>query len=447
MFDKILIANRGEIALRVIRSCRELEIRTVAVYSECDADSLHVRFADEAICIGPPPSARSYLNIGNIISAAEISDADAIHPGYGFLAENPQFARICQQCKIEFIGPPAEVIEKMGDKAEAKRTAQSLGVPVIPGSDGPVATIDDGLAVANECGFPVLIKAVAGGGGRGMRLVETPADFENLWRAAATEAEMAFGNSSLYVEKCLHDPKHIEIQIMGDKHGNAVHVGERDCSVQRRRQKLIEETPCVLLPEAVRREMTECAVRLTKATGYVGAGTIEFLWDRKDHFYFMEMNTRLQVEHPVTETVTLWDLVKEQISIAAGEPLSRRQEDITFIGHSIECRINAEDPDRNFLPSPGKLTTYHQPGGSGVRVDSHAYQEYVMPPNYDSLMGKLIVRARDRDEAIRRMTRCLDEYIIEGVKTTIPFHRKMMQNARFRSGDFGIQFLEQDFGL
>ncbi|MCX7014663.1 MAG: acetyl-CoA carboxylase biotin carboxylase subunit [Candidatus Sumerlaeota bacterium] len=447
MFDKILIANRGEIALRVIRSCRELEIPSVAVYSECDADSLHVRFADEAICIGPPPSAQSYLNIGNIISAAEISDADAIHPGYGFLAENPQFARICRQCQIEFIGPPAEVIEKMGDKAEAKRTAQSLGVPVIPGSDGRVATIEEGLAVANECGLPVLIKAVAGGGGRGMRLVETPAEFEHSWRAAATEAELAFGNSALYIEKYLHDPKHIEIQVMGDKHGNAVHVGERDCSVQRRRQKLIEETPCVLLPDSVRREMAECALRLAKAVQYVGAGTIEFLWDRKDRFYFMEMNTRLQVEHPVTESVTLWDLVKEQISIAAGEPLSRRQEDISFIGHSIECRINAEDPERNFLPCPGKLTTYHQPGGSGVRVDSHAYQEYVMPPHYDSLMGKLIVRAHDRDEAIRRMIRCLDEYIIEGVKTTIPFHLKMMQNARFRGGDFGIKFLEQDFGL
>ena len=447
MFEKILIANRGEIALRVIRSCRELGIRTVAVYSESDADSLHVRFADEDICIGPAPSSASYLNIPNIISAAEISDAEAIHPGYGFLAENAQFARICRECRIEFIGPPPEVIEKMGDKAEAKRTVQALGVPVIPGSDGPVATVEEGLAVAHEWGFPVLIKASAGGGGRGMRLVQTPAQFEPCFLAASAEALKAFGDGTLYVEKCLHDPKHIEIQIMADKHGNVVHVGERDCSVQRRRQKLIEETPCVMLPQHLRERMAETATQVARAVGYVGAGTVEFLWDRGESFYFMEMNTRLQVEHPVTEIVTLWDLVKEQISIAAGEPLSRRQEDVTFGGHAMECRINAEDPERDFIPSPGKLTTYHQPGGSGVRVDSHAYQEYVVPPHYDSLIGKLIVRARDRDEAIRRMIRCLDEYIIEGVKTTIPFHLRMMENARFRSGDFGIRFLEEDFGL
>ncbi len=447
MINKILIANRGEIALRVIRSCRELGIKTVAVYSTRDADSLHVRFADEDVCIGPPPVSQSYLNIPNIISAAEVCDADAIHPGYGFLSENAQFARVCKECRIEFIGPPAEVIEKMGDKAAARRTVMAVGVPTVPGSEGVVETVEEGLAAAAECGYPVFIKAAAGGGGRGMRLVRTPDEFEMNFQAASGEALLAFGDGSVYVEKYLNNPKHIEFQIMADKYGNVVHVGERDCSVQRRRQKLIEETPCSILPDSMRQRMGEAAVLVAKSAGYVGAGTVEFLWDQGENFYFIEMNTRLQVEHPVTEVVTVWDLVKEQISIAAGEPLSRRQEDIVFYGHAIECRINAEDPAKNFMPSVGKIITYHQPGGSGVRVDSHAYQEYSVPPDYDSMIGKLIVRAADRDEAIRRMIRCLDEYIIEGIKTTIPFHLELMENARFRRGDFGIQFLSDDFGL
>lgn len=447
MFSKILIANRGEIALRIIRSCKEMGIRTVAVYSEADADSLHVRFADEDVCIGPPVSAGSYLNIHNIISAAEVTDAEAIHPGYGFLSENAQFARVCRQCRIAFIGPSPEAIEKMGDKAEAKRTAKAAGVPVIPGSDGPVDSVEEGLAAAHKVGFPVLVKASAGGGGRGMRLVMSPGDFEMNYRAASAEAQKAFGNGELYVEKCLIDPKHIEVQIMADSHGNVVHVGERDCSVQRRRQKLIEETPCSILPEKIRKRMTDSAIKLAKHTGYVGAGTVEFLWDKADNFYFMEMNTRLQVEHPITEVVTTWDLVKEQILIANGQKLSRRQEDIKFLGHAIECRINAEDPERNFMPSPGMITAYHQPSGSGVRVDSHMYQTYSVPPNYDSLIGKVIVRASDRTEAIQRMIRCLDEYVIEGIKTTIPFHGKMMHNEGFRKGDFGVQFLEKELGL
>ena len=363
MFSKILIANRGEIALRIIRSCKEMGIRTVAVYSEADADSLHVRFADEDVCIGPPVSAGSYLNIHNIISAAEVTDAEAIHPGYGFLSENAQFARVCRQCRIAFIGPSPEAIEKMGDKAEAKRTAKAAGVPVIPGSDGPVDSVEEGLAAAHKVGFPVLVKASAGGGGRGMRLVMSPGDFEMNYRAASAEAQKAFGNGELYVEKCLIDPKHIEVQIMADSHGNVVHVGERDCSVQRRRQKLIEETPCSILPEKIRKRMTDSAIKLAKHTGYVGAGTVEFLWDKADNFYFMEMNTRLQVEHPITEVVTTWDLVKEQILIANGQKLSRKQEDIKFLGHAIECRINAEDPARNFMPSPGMITAYHQPSG------------------------------------------------------------------------------------
>mgnify|MGYP001024831532 CR=1 FL=1 len=447
MFNKILIANRGEIALRIIRSCKEMGIRTVAVYSEADADSLHVRFADEDVCIGPPASAGSYLNIHNIISAAEVTDAEAIHPGYGFLSENAQFARVCRQCRIAFIGPSPETIEKMGDKAEAKRTAKAAGVPVIPGSDGPVNSIEEGLAAAKACGYPVLVKASAGGGGRGMRLIQSPAEFETNYRAASAEAQKAFGNGELYVEKCLVDPKHIEIQIMADSHGNVVHAGERDCSIQRRRQKLIEESPCSILPEKIRRRMTDAAVKLAKHTGYVGAGTIEFLWDKGSEFYFMEMNTRLQVEHPVTEVITTWDLVKEQIAIAAGEKLSRRQDDIKFLGHAIECRINAEDPARNFIPSPGTITTYHQPSGSGVRVDSHVYQSYRVPSNYDSLIGKLIARGSDRKETIQRMIRCLDEYVIEGIKTTIPFHMQMMANERFQKGDFGVQFLEKELGM
>lgn len=447
MFSKILIANRGEIALRIIRSCKEMGIRTVAVYSEADADSLHVRFADEDVCIGPANSAESYLNIHNIITAAEVTDAEAIHPGYGFLSENAQFARVCRQCRITFIGPPPEAIERMGDKAEAKRTARAAGVPVIPGSDGPVLSIDDGIAAAEKVGFPVLVKASAGGGGRGMRLVQTPAEFEQNFRAASAEAQKAFGNGELYVEKCLTDPKHIEVQILADTHGNVVHLGERDCSIQRRRQKLIEESPCAILPEKIRRRMTDAACKLAKHTGYVGAGTVEFLWDKDDNFYFMEMNTRLQVEHPVTEMITTWDLVKEQIRIAAGERLSRRQDEIKFLGHAIECRINAEDPDRNFIPSPGTITTFHQPSGSGVRVDSHVYQSYRVPPNYDSMIGKIIVRGIDREEAIRRMSRCLDEFFIEGIKTTIPFHVKMMQDERFEKGNFGVQFLETEFGL
>lgn len=442
MFRKVLIANRGEIALRVIRACRELGISTVAVYSEADSDSLHVRFADEDVCIGPGPSPQSYLNIANIISAAEVSDAEAIHPGYGFLAENPHFAEICQECNIKFIGPSPEAIRLMGDKAKAKETVRKAGVPVIPGSDGVVDNITEAQHEARRLGYPVIIKAVAGGGGRGMRIVKSDAELVESFPMAQAEAEKAFGKAELYLEKYIVNPKHIEFQLLADEHGNIVHLGERDCSIQRRHQKLIEETPCPIMTEELRRRMGRAAVRAAEAVNYTSAGTIEFLLDRNGEFYFMEMNTRIQVEHPITEEVTRIDIVKEQIKIAAGEPLSFQQKDIRFMGHAIECRINAEDPDNDFKPNPGRVTAFHVPGGPGIRVDSHVYNEYIIPPFYDSLLAKLIAWGRNRKEAIARLKRALDEFVIEGVKTTIPFHQEVISSEAFKQGDFGTNFIE-----
>jgi acetyl-CoA carboxylase biotin carboxylase subunit len=442
MFRKILIANRGEIALRVIRACKELGVRTVAVYSEADANSLHVKFADEDVCIGPAQSSESYLNIARIISAAEITDAEAIHPGYGFLAENAHFAELCASCKIKFIGPKPDVIAKMGDKAMAKKTMRDAGVPCIPGSAGLVSDIEEARSIADEIGYPVIIKASAGGGGRGMRIAHTPIALSSALATAQAEAEKAFGNAGVYIEKYIENPKHVEVQILGDEHGNVVYLGERDCSIQRRHQKLVEESPCPVMDPDTRRKLGEAAVRAAEAVGYENAGTIEFLMDEKKNFYFMEMNTRIQVEHPVTEMVTLFDIVQAQIKIAAGEPLSIRQEDVVFMGHAIECRVNAEDPSRNFIPSPGLITTYHVPGGPGLRVDSHCYEEYVIPPHYDSMIAKLIAWAPTRDECIRRMERALDEFVIEGVATTIPFQLKVMRSEEFRKGTFGTSFVE-----
>ncbi len=444
MFKKILIANRGEIALRVIRACKELGISTVAVFSEADRDSLHVRFADQSVCIGPAGSGKSYLNIAAIISAAEITDADAIHPGYGFLAENEDFAEICGKCQITFIGPTPEVISKMGDKAEAKRTMRNAGVPVVPGSDGIVNSVEEALSIVQEMEYPVIIKAVAGGGGRGMRIANNDNELKISYLTARSEAENAFGNPDVYIEKYIKSPKHVEIQILGDNHGNAIHLGERDCSVQRRHQKLIEETPCAIMTDELRNKMGGAAVDAAKAVGYSGAGTIEFLLDKENmKFYFMEMNTRVQVEHPVSEEVTHIDIIKEQIKAAAGEKLQYKQKDIHIVGHSIECRINAEDPERDFMPSPGKIIHYHQAGGPGVRVDSHSYEEYSIPPYYDSMIAKLIVWAPTRIEAIKRMQRALDEYIIEGIKTTIPFHQSILTAEEFLGGKFGTDFLER----
>jgi len=445
VFNKVLIANRGEIALRIIRACRELGIKTVAVFSEADVDSLHVRFADEDICIGKAAGADSYLNIARIISAAEITDADAIHPGYGFLAENPHFADICQECKIKFIGPPAEIIRKMGDKAEAKKTMRAAGVPVVPGSEGVANSIEEARAIAEEIGYPVIIKASAGGGGRGMRIAHTEASLTTGFLTARNEAESAFGNPEVYIEKYVESPRHIEIQVMGDEHGNVVHLGERDCSIQRRHQKLLEESPSPAVSDKLREAMGEAAVSAAKSIGYPGAGTVEFLLGANGHFYFMEMNTRIQVEHPVTEMVTGLDLVKTQILVAAGEKLSFRQEDIRFTGHAIEARINAEDPDKNFMPCPGRITTFHTPGGPGVRVDSHAYEEYQIPPHYDSMIAKLICWDHDRERCISRLARALDEFIIEGVKTTIPLHKRILDNAEFRKGIYSTDFLETAF--
>lgn len=443
MFRKILIANRGEVALRIIRACKELGMQTVAVYSEADADSLHVKFADEDVCIGPAPSSESYLNIARIISAAEITDAEAIHPGYGFLAENARFAELCETCKIKFIGPKPDAIRRMGDKAEAKRTMREAGVPCVPGSDGIVTDQKEARAIADEIGYPVIIKAAAGGGGRGMRVAHTPIALSTAFVTAQAEAEKAFGNPGVYIEKYIENPKHVEVQILADEHGNVLHFGERDCSVQRRHQKLIEESPCAILDPETRRRLGEAAVRAARAVGYQNAGTIEFLMDKDKNFYFMEMNTRIQVEHPVTEEVTHFDLVQAQIRIAAGEKLTLKQEDITLHGHAIECRINAEDPYRNFMPSPGRLTTYHVPGGPGVRVDSHCYEEYTIPPFYDSMIAKLITWAPTREECIARMRRALDEFVIEGIATTIPFHREVMDSEEFRSGRFGTNFVER----
>lgn len=444
-FKKILIANRGEVALRVIRACRELGIRTVAVYSEPDANSLHVRFADEHVCIGPAASTASYLNIPNIISAAEITDADAIHPGVGFLSENATFAQICEDCKIKFIGPTPEIMQKMGDKAEAKRTALAAGVPVVPGSDGVVRDPDDAVEFARKVGFPVIIKAVAGGGGRGMRVATNEDSLRQSLTMAQTEAAAAFGNGDCYLEKYLLNPRHVEFQVLGDEHGNIIHLGERDCSIQRRHQKLVEETPCPVMTPELREKMGAAAMAACRESGYIGAGTIEFLLDQNHQFYFMEMNTRIQVEHPVTEVCTNTDIVKEQIRVAAGYPLQYTQEEVSYSGHVIECRINAEDPDNDFRPCPGILETYHPPGGPGVRIDSHAYREYVISPYYDSMIAKIIVRGHDRNEAIQRMARTLEEYIIEGVKTTIPFHLWVMGNRVFRHGEFGTNFIDEHY--
>ncbi|MCS6992041.1 MAG: acetyl-CoA carboxylase biotin carboxylase subunit [Chitinophagales bacterium] len=437
-FKKILIANRGEIALRIIRTCREMGIRTVAVYSTADRDSLHVRFADEAVCIGPPPSKESYLNMPRIMSAAEITGADAIHPGYGFLAENEKFASICKEYNIKFIGPTPEQIAAMGDKITAKETMKKAGVPVIPGSDGLVTDIKEGKRIANEIGYPVMLKATAGGGGKGMRIVENEQEFDKAFITARSEADAAFGNDGVYLEKYIEEPRHIEIQVAGDQYGKACHLSERDCSIQRRHQKLVEESPSPFVTQELRERMGEAAIKACLSINYEGVGTVEFLVDKHRNFYFMEMNTRIQVEHPVTEEVINYDLIKEQIKIAMGEPISGRNYFPTL--HAIECRINAEDPYNDFRPSPGKITTLHTPGGHGVRVDSHIYAGYVVPPYYDSLIAKIICMAQTRIEAIRTMERALSEYVIEGIKTTIPFHLALMRNKDFQEGNFTTQF-------
>ncbi len=443
MFKKILVANRGEIAVRIIRTCREMGIKTVAVYSEADRDSLHVKMADEAVCIGASPPNRSYLNIPNIISAAEVKGAEAIHPGYGFLAENPYFAEICETCGIKFIGPPASAIEEMGAKARARELMAKAGVPVVPGSPGLLTKDDEIAEIAEAIGYPVIIKASAGGGGRGMRIAQNRAELEKSVSMARTEAEAAFGDGGIYLEKYIVEPRHVEIQVLADQYGNVVHLGERDCSIQRRHQKLVEETPCPALTPALREEMGAAAVRAARAVNYVGAGTVEFLLDKQGNYYFIEMNTRLQVEHPVTEWVTGIDIVAEMIRIAAGEPLGYRQEDIKFSGAALECRINAEDPELDFRPCPGVITAYLPPGGFGVRVDSGVYPGCRIPPYYDSLIAKLITWGRDRSEAIRRMRRALGEFEIEGVATTIPFLQRIMDNAFFQRGETYTNFIQR----
>jgi acetyl-CoA carboxylase biotin carboxylase subunit len=441
MFKKILVANRGEIALRIISACRELGIRTVAVYSEADRDALHVRFADEDVCIGPYPSAASYLNISAIVSAAEITEADAIHPGYGFLSENAYFAEILQDCHIAFIGPSPEAVRKMGDKSLARRTVAAAGVPTVPGSPGPVENLDEALSFARKAGYPVILKASAGGGGRGMRIARDERELSGAFDTARAEAETAFGNAEVYLEKYLEDPRHIEFQVFGDSHGNLRQMGERECSIQRRHQKLIEEAPSMALDGALRARMGDAAVAAARAVSYTNAGTVEFLLDAQGRFYFMEMNTRLQVEHPVTEEVTAVDLVKEQIAVAAGEPLSFSRT-LAPRGHAIEFRINAEDPV-SFQPSPGKITTFHMPGGLGVRIDTAAYQGYVIPPYYDSLIAKLIVSGRNRQEAIQRGRRALDLFVIEGIKTTIPMHRRILDDPDFLDGKLSTRFMDR----
>jgi len=440
VFKKVLIANRGEIALRIIRVCKQFGIKTVAVYSKADRDSLHVRFADEAVCIGPPPSKDSYLKIPRIIAAAEITNVDAIHPGYGFLAENASFAEICKTSDIKFIGPSAEMIAAMGDKALAKETMKKAGVPVVPGSDGVVKSAGEGLEIARSIGFPVIIKAVAGGGGRGMRIVREEGEMENAFKTAQHEAEQGFGNPDVYIEKFVEQPRHVEIQVFGDQHGNVIHLGERDCSVQRRHQKLIEESPSPIVDEELRLKMGDAAVKGCKSVSYENAGTVEFLIDKDRNFYFMEMNTRIQVEHPVTEQVTGHDLIKLQLRVAAGERLPKRK--IHHRGHAIECRINAEDPFNNFRPSPGRITDFHMPGGFGVRVDTHSYAGYDVPPYYDSLIAKLVVYAQTREGAINKMASALEEFTVGGIKTTIPFHRQVMRDERFQSGRFDTSFLD-----
>ncbi|NIJ55545.1 acetyl-CoA carboxylase biotin carboxylase subunit [Dyadobacter arcticus] len=440
MFKKILIANRGEIALRVIRTCREMGIKTVAVYSTADRDSLHVRFADEAVCIGPPPSRQSYLSIQSIISAAEVTGADAIHPGYGFLSENAEFSQICADYGIKFIGATAAQINGMGDKATAKATMIAAGVPVVPGSEGLLDSIEHGKKLAEGIGYPVIVKATAGGGGRGMRIINKPDEFEKAWNDARTESAAAFGNDGLYLEKFVEEPRHIEIQIIGDQFGKVCHLSERDCSIQRRHQKLVEETPSPIITPELREKMGAAAIKGAQAIGYEGAGTIEFLVDKNGDFFFMEMNTRIQVEHPITEEVTDFDLIKEQIKVAAGEPISGVN--YTPKLFAMECRINAEDPANNFRPAPGKITNLHFPGGHGVRIDSHVYSGYTIPPNYDSMIAKLIVSGQSREEVITRMKRALQEFVIEGIKTTIPFHIKLMDDPGFKSGNFTTKYLE-----
>jgi acetyl-CoA carboxylase biotin carboxylase subunit len=440
VFKKILIANRGEIALRIIRTCKEMGIKTVAVYSTADKDSLHVRFADEAVNIGPAPSKDSYLKIPHIISAAEITNADAIHPGYGFLSENAEFSRVCEEYGIKFIGASPDMIDKMGDKATAKDTMKKAGVPTIPGSDGLLDSVEEGIKIANQIKYPVILKATAGGGGRGMRIVKGDNDFQKAWDDARMESAAAFGNDRLYLEKFVEEPRHVEIQIVGDSTGKACHLSERDCSIQRRHQKLVEETPSPALNQELRERMGAAAVKAAESIGYEGAGTVEFLVDKHGDFFFMEMNTRIQVEHPITEEVTDFDLIKEQIKVAAGAKISGRNYFPKL--YSMECRINAEDPANGFRPSPGKITNLHTPGGHGVRVDSHVYAGYTIPPNYDSMIGKLIVTAQSREEVLVRMKRALEEYVIEGVKTTIPFHIKLMDDPKFKSGQFTTSFLD-----
>lgn len=442
MFKKILIANRGEIALRVIRTCREMGIKTVAVYSTVDKNSLHVRFADEAVCIGPAPSKDSYLNIPNIISAAEITGVDGIHPGYGFLAENSKFAQVCKDYNIKFLGPSPEIIDAMGDKSTAKENMKKAGVPTIPGSDGLVSSVTEAKAIAKEIGYPVILKATAGGGGRGMRLVWKEEELESAFQQASQEAGAAFGNPGLYLEKYIQNPRHVEIQVVGDQFGNVCHLSERDCSIQRRHQKLVEECPSPVLTPEIREKMGEAAIKAAKYVNYEGVGTVEFLLDEDGSFYFMEMNTRIQVEHPVTEEIFLYDLIKEQIKVHAGIPISGKNY-YPSGRYAMEVRINAEDPYNDFRPCPGEITEFHLPGGHGIRVDSHAYKGYVVPANYDSMIAKLIVSAFSREEVIDKMSRALEEFVIEGVKTTIPFHRKLMKDERFRKGQYSTKFLQE----
>jgi len=440
MFKKVLIANRGEIALRVIRTCKEMGIQTVAVYSTADAESLHVKFADEAVCIGPPLSSESYLNVANIISAAEITNADAIHPGYGFLSENARFSKICEEHGIKFIGASPEMIDRMGDKANAKATMKAAGVPCVPGSDGVIETFSDCKKIAKTTGYPVMLKASAGGGGKGMRAVWKEDGLKDAWDSARQESKAAFGNDDMYMEKLIEEPRHIEIQIIGDSKGKACHLSERDCSVQRRHQKLTEEVPSPFMTDELRDKMGSAAVKAAEFIKYEGAGTVEFLVDKHRNFYFMEMNTRIQVEHPITEQVIDFDLIREQILVASGVPISGKN--YTPNLHSIECRINAEDPFNDFRPSPGKITTLHSPGGHGVRLDTHVYAGYIIPPNYDSMIAKLITTAQTREEAIHKMKRALDEFVIEGIKTTIPFHRELMDHPDYISGNYTTKFME-----
>jgi acetyl-CoA carboxylase, biotin carboxylase subunit len=439
MFNKILIANRGEIALRIIRTCKEMGIKTVAIYSTADKESLHVRFADEAVCIGPAASSESYLNIPRIMAAVEITNSDAVHPGYGFLAENDKFAEICQQYGVKFIGPTAEMIRKMGDKVTAKETMIKAGVPVVPGSGGLVKDVQQGLKIAKGIGYPVMIKATAGGGGKGMRIVPGEDEFEALWNSAKQEAKAAFGNDGIYIEKFVEEPRHIEFQIIGDQFGRVIHLSERECSIQRRHQKLVEESPSPFLDQELRDKMGDAAVKAGKSINYEGVGTIEFLVDKHKNFYFMEMNTRIQVEHPVTEEVIDHDLIKEQIKVAAGIEISGKNYYPTM--HAMECRINAEDPLNGFRPSPGKITSFHSAKGHGVRVDTHVYAGYSVPPFYDSMIAKLICKAQTREECIKKMQRALDEFVVEGIKTTVPFHKALMKNEAFRSGKFDTSFL------